>query len=185
MSDNPTVSLNPDSMIDWEGFRQSRFAADAKGHSARMSFRIQPQITRVMTELVHVFDEEYKEPADLIRHAIREHIRRLQDYREHIEEDRVTSTMAQVDAMLHILEMEEQQADFDLTITRASEVIQKMFSQGAQGEVVKLISDLRKQVNIMKSDFWRDKYLNTIKARFGYMESSANGVTLQPDETDE
>jgi Arc/MetJ-type ribon-helix-helix transcriptional regulator len=175
-----TVSLNPQDMIDWEGFRQSRFAADAKGHSARMSFRIQPQIVRVMSELVKEFDEEYKEPADLIRHAIREHIRRLQTYREFKEEDRIMSTMAQVDAMLHILEMEEHQADFDLTIHRAHEIITKMYAQGAHGEVARLLGDLKKQVSQMSSEFWKEKYLQEFKARFGHLVKNVEGMTLDP-----
>lgn len=179
MTDN-AVSLNPQDMIDWEGFRQSRFAADAKGHSARMSFRIQPQIVRVITELVKEFDEEYKEPADMIRHSIREHIRRLQQYREFKEEDRITSTMCQVDAMLNILEMEEHQADFDLTIQRASDVITKMYAQGAHGEVARLINDLKKQVTLMASDFWREKYLNEVKARFGHLMQNVQGMSMDP-----
>lgn len=178
------VSLNPQDMIDWEGFRQSRFAADAKGHSARMSFRIQPQIVRVITELVKEFEEEYKEPSDLVRHAIREHLKRLQVYRDFKEQDRITSTLAQVDAMLNILEMEEHQADFDLTIQRANDVITKMYAQGAQGEVARLLNDLKKQVNRMSSDFWKEKYLNEFKARFGHLTSQLQGMSIVPVDSD-
>jgi Arc/MetJ-type ribon-helix-helix transcriptional regulator len=146
-----------------------------------MSFRIQPQVVRVMTELVKEFDEEYKEPADLVRHAIREHVRRLQGYREFKEEDRIMSTMAQVDAMLHILEMEEHQADFDLTIQRAHEVITKMYAQGALGEVARLIGDLKKQVTLMSSEFWKEKYLQEFTARFGHLTKNIEGMSMDPN----
>jgi Arc/MetJ-type ribon-helix-helix transcriptional regulator len=171
-------------MIDWEGFRQSRFAADARGHSARMSFRIQPQIVRVMAELVKEFDDEYQEPADLIRHSIREHIRRLQDYRDFVEDDRIRSTMAQVNSMLQVLEMEEQQADFELVITKAHEVVTKMYAAGAHGEVVRLLRDLRTKVGTMASDFWKEKYLNELKVRFGHLEKQAAGMSLDPGKDD-
>lgn len=173
-----TVPLTPQTFIDWTGFRNAKYAADANGHSARLSFRIQPQILRVIQELVTEYGEEYKEYGDFIRHAIREHVIRLTEYRHCKQHDRITSTMAQVDSMLNTLQYEEEQANFDQVITRAQNVINQLYSKGAEAEVARVLNDLRRDMEKITSPFWRKRYLDEMKTRFGSMEQTIKGMDL-------
>lgn len=177
MADKP-VQLSPDNHIDWEAFKNSRYATDAQGHSMRLAFRIQPQVGRVMQELIREFDSFYKEPGDLIRHAIREHIRKLQAIREFDDDDRIATTMKQVDAMLDILQMEEEQANFEQVMQRTEQVIQNLQGKGAPGETARLIRDLKFHIKQMRSDFWRDRYLDQLKHKFHHLEQQMPGLNL-------
>lgn len=182
--DNDAVNLSPDNHIDWEAFKHSRYATDTQGHSMRMSFRIQPQVGRVMSELIREFDSYYKEPGDLIRHAIREHIKRLQTYREFKDDDRIATTMKQVDAILDILQMEEEQANFEQVMSRTEQVIQNLQGKGAMGETARLLRDLRVHVKQMRSDFWRERYLEMMEQKFSHLEKMMPGLSLLETEDD-
>lgn len=183
MSD--ALNLNPESFIDWEGFKRSRYSTDANGHSMRMVFRIQPQVGRVMQELIREFDEYYKEPGDLIRHAIREHISKLQQIQELDEDERVATTMKQVDAILDILQMEEEQASFDQVMLRTEQVVQGLQGKGAHGEIARLLRDLKIHIKGMRSDFWRDRYMDMMGQKFGHLEKQMPGLSLTSLEEDE
>lgn len=179
------MPLGPDNHIDWEGFKRSRYATDAQGHSMRMSFRIQPQVGRVIQEMLREFDSYYKEPGDLIRHAIREHITKLQAIREFKDDDRVATTMKQVDAILDILQMEEEQANFEQVITRTEQVINNLQGRGAHGEIARLVRDLKFHVKQMRSHFWKSRYIDTITQKFSHLEQLMPGLSFGTFEDDE
>lgn len=179
------VNLSPTHHIDWDGFKKSRYATDANGHSMRMAFRVQPQIGRVMQELIREFDSYYKEPGDLIRHALREHISHLQSIREFKDDDRVATTMKQVDAILDILQMEEEQANFEQVMNRTEQVIQGLQGKGAHGETARLVRDLKFHIKEMRSDFWRARYQEVMQQKFEHLEKMMPGMDLGSFEDDD
>ena len=164
--------------MDWKGFRNAKYATDAQGHSTRVNFRIQGATVRMVQEFVQEYGEEYKEPGDFYRHAVRNHCEALSKFRQVKNKDRITSTMRQVDAMLDILQYEDELANFDHVIQRAQDVISKMMTKGAHSEVARTISDLRTEVNQITSPFWRKHYLKELRNRFGSYEKSMKGTSL-------
>jgi Arc/MetJ-type ribon-helix-helix transcriptional regulator len=169
---------DPFSGIDRTGFRKSRVTVDDKGHSTRITFSIQPQSAAVIRELVNEYGDEYKAEGDFIRHAVREHIRRLSKHKKLKNSLMIKSSISQVESILEILAAQEELMSFEQTIQRSQEVINRLVMSGAVAEAARTIAQVRQKIKDMEHSHWRDKYLQDFNRAFEGIEKQMTGVSL-------
>ena len=136
---------------------------DKHGHDARIWARISPVVAQQIDTIIASGFFPYRTNAMLIRHAIHNHLRRLEGMAP------VKSVMAQVDAIMEILREDEFNIDFKETLDRFTKQISDYLANGQVGRAKSLTSRVLGKVEQMPEGEWKDMYRDAITNRFGPM----------------
>lgn len=136
-------------------------ASDVKGHSARLWFRAIPTMARQIEQVVQSRCFPYRTKGDLLRHALHRHMNWLAKF------EGVTSIAGQVDVILEVMRDEETNNDFKLVFARMDERISQHVTGGAQAEAIRLILTVNNHISAMPDGFWKTKYKEELKNKYG------------------
>lgn len=138
-------------------------ASDSKGHNVRQWFRCQPGHDRQVELVLRTKKFPYRTKGDILRHALVRHLRWIE------EQAPVPSVMKEVDSILEIMRDEEFAQDFEVTFEKLGERINSHMARGAHGEARRLLLLVNRHISAMPEGYWRDRYEQEIKARYGYI----------------
>ena len=147
-------------------------ASDTKGHSARHWFRSMPQMARQVEQIVSSRKFPYRTKGDLLRHALHRHVLWL------AEQTKVSSVDAQVETIIELMRDEEMNSDFLLVFDKLAERISSHLSSGSQGEACRLIRIVQDNIKQMPDGYWRDRYTEQVKVKFGHLIESGKKANL-------
>lgn len=147
-------------------------ASDTNGHSARHWFRTIPQMARQVDQAVQDKKFPYRTKGDLLRHALHRHMGWLE------KQGRVTSVSAQVDTIIELMRDEEMNSDFLLVFDKLSERISGHLSSGSNGEATRLIRMVQDYIKAMPEGYWRDRYQEQMKNKFGHLIKNGKKASL-------
>lgn len=136
-------------------------ASDTKGHSARHWFRCIPAMARQVEQIIQSKKFPYRTKGDLLRHALHRHMGWL------VSIESMITVSGQVDAMLEIMRDEEMSNDFALVFEKMGERIAQHMSANSQREAARLVLTIQACVREMPEGFWKSRYKEQIKERYG------------------
>ena len=153
-------------------------ASDTNGHSARHWFRTIPQMAMQVEQVVAGKKFPYRSKGDLLRHALHRHMSWL------ASQGAVLSISGQVDVIIELLRDEEMSSDFVMVFDKLSERISGHLSSGSKGEATRLIRMVQNHVGSMPEGYWRTRYQEQMKVKFGHLikeSGKANFGTIEDD----
>lgn len=136
-------------------------ASDTKGHNARHWFRCIPVMARQVEQIIQAKKFPYRTKGDLLRHALHRHMGWLASM------ESIPSVSGQVDAIIEIMRDEEMNNDFDLVFEKMGERVAQHITNGAQREATRLVMTIQACITEMPDGFWKDKYKEQIKKKYG------------------
>lgn len=137
---------------------------DSKGHSDRVQFRAHPGQLRQAQEIANRPNCPYKTVSDLYRHALKRHLEWLAT-----QEGFQPTVDSQLDAILRILEEEERRAVFEAEIDKADTIIWNRIKSGGEEAAKDIVAEIHREVLKMPEEYWRTRYLNEIRKRWGHL----------------
>jgi Arc/MetJ-type ribon-helix-helix transcriptional regulator len=138
-------------------------ASDAQGHNERIQFRIPPQIVKQMEIAVSDKRTPYRSKGELIRDAVVRHLHWV------TECEPIPTVMAEVEAMLGILRDDKFHSDYMKVFDTLGEQVARHNSSGSIPEARRIVAECHARIARMPDSFWRDKYLNTLEEKFGWL----------------
>ena len=158
----------PNHPVSPDGFVMSRRASDSKNRSVTCTFKLGPEEARLLEELaVEYRDEGYRTVSDVVRHAVRDHIKRLMENKVLKKRGTLENTWAQLQQMLEQQRDDAYSADWDEVMLKAEEYIRRCQSIGAKGEIKKYLRKTRMNIRAIHSEFWRDYWERELNKRWG------------------
>lgn len=148
-------------------------ATDTKGHSARQWYRCIPAMAAQIEQWVASKKFPYRTSGDLQRHAIYRHMRYLGSL------EPAVSVTGQVDVILEIMRDDELNKDFLLVFNKLGERVASHVEAGCNKEALRLLLTIQQQVNSMPDGFWRSKYQDEIKKKYGHLLKGATTMKLE------
>jgi hypothetical protein len=148
-------------------------ARDTQGHSVRVQFHLPPVMLAQIQKIISSKMTPLRKNGDLYRvgayHLIKE-IERL--------EGPIPSVTIRVDAILDIVRDDEMANDFGLVFTKLATRIADHMGHGATGEAARLALTVKRQILQMPEGYWRDRYIEEFKERFGYLVDNTRKASL-------
>jgi len=136
-------------------------ASDPKGHSARHWFRCIPAMARQTEQIIQTKKFPYRTKGDLLRHALHRHVSWLSSI------EPMVTISGQVDAILEIMRDEEMNNDFALVFDKMKERIAQHLAIGSRREAARLVLTIQNCIKEMPEGYWKDRYKNKIKRKYG------------------
>ena len=136
-------------------------ASDTKGHSARHWFRCIPAMARQVEQIIQSKKFPYRTKGDLLRHALHKHMGWL------VSVEPMVTVSGQVDAILEVMRDEEMSNDFALVFEKMGERISQHIANESHREAARLVLTIQACVKEMPEGFWKDKYQEKLKRKYG------------------
>lgn len=150
-------------------------AQDAKGHSERVYASIQPGDSRSLDIIRESRRFPFRTKGDIIRWAIHQGIKQLEAMED------VPSVSAQVDMIAALVREEQFNSEYEHTFDQMAGVINRHMSNGAYGEVRRVIAHARAMMDRMPDGYWKDRYLGTLDDRFERQLEAAEALSDEAD----
>lgn len=159
----PAVHLTPnapppDAWRDW-----MHPPADDKGHSSKVSLKVQPMIARQCEIAVGSKYFPYRSISDLVRHAIHRHLTWLMAFN-----NRVPSIMAQADAILEIIRNDEIIQDQQTVLAKMQSLVENHLAMGDLVSAQRVCTSALATIDSMPVGVWRDNYRANFMHLFGF-----------------
>lgn len=149
---------------------------DTKGHSERFQFRIQPGHLREINEIMASKKFPFRTQGDLGRLAIKLTIDLLKSM------EPMPSVLSQTDAIIELIRNEEYRLEFLAAFEMVSKAISQYISAGEQGQARKMVVMIGDKIKLMPKGYWRKKYSNELKQKFGYLLKDAGASLTDSDD---
>lgn len=170
MAKEETEEKVKNAVFDPAEFRVS--AQDTKGHSTRCQFRTQPGHVTMTAAVVSSNHFAYRTKGDVYRHALARHLKYLETLAP------IPSTTKQVDAILEIMRDEEAKKDLDDVISHLTKNVSDYMARSAEGEARRLVLKIKRHISEMPEGYWRDRHINELNDRFGYLLDNVERASL-------
>lgn len=145
-------------------------AKDHHGQSERYWGTMLPGMSSQVAMLIQSKQLPYRTAAELQRHAIWRHLKWLELIMEQLGgSGKLQSVSSQVDAMMEILKDEEFNMDFQTTMSKTQEVVNRLIGSGDQQEAERMLWQLWDQIEQMPRGYWHDRWEREFKQRFGFI----------------
>lgn len=132
-------------------------ASDDRGHNVKMVFNVQPFIAKQCEIFLQSKCFPYDSLSALLRHAVYEHCKKLGSL-----EGEVKTVMGQAKAINTLLDEEQQYAEFSATFAKLSTMVSKHLGTKDRHQAVKIVTDIRRYIDVMPDGFWKRKYLKEL-----------------------
>jgi len=144
---------------------------DASGASERLFIRIPPRTKDWLASFSNDKRFPFRGMNHLVRWCLDQGLRKL-------DRIRPTPTLStQVIALQNLLYEEQIAADFATLMQQCENRVTAYLSDGAKGEALRLIQCIVTEVQSMPEGYWKGRYANEIKKRWGDLMSGA-GINL-------
>jgi hypothetical protein len=140
----------------------------SKRPAEHVHFKMQPGHLREITNIIWSRYFPYKNPSDLLRHAVQRHLAWLRSLGVPM-----TSTWGQTDAIIELIREQQAQLQFTETLRRLEETTTAMAGLGERSEAKRLVAKIKIEVMKMPEGRWKQKWLKELKTKLGYLEQPA------------
>ena len=151
-------------------------SGDAQGHSVGLSFRLPKDWVAQINTILLSRKFPYKSLGYFMRHALLRHFNYLSKL-EYIPK----STIAQIRAMIELMEEDAKQQGFELAIEKLSERVSFYVGRQQYGRAAGFVLKFLEKTEEIEEDYWRDYIQTAIRQRFGNLLSSVPDVDFLPD----
>ena len=145
--------------------------ADSRGVSYRLTFRVMPDMEKMLDQIVASNRFPFHTRGDVIRWCVREGVGALSQM------EPVVSVGKRVEMLSGVLAEENAHADFMHVFVTLEESIQKYLADQAPDQAQRVIALAKHNFEMMPEGYWRERYLKELQQRFGQFLGKA-GVTL-------
>lgn len=135
--------------------------SDTKGHSEKISLRVQPGLARQCDLALHA-GFPYRSIADLVRHAMVRHLHWLETVNPSMP-----SVMRQVDALMEVMRDQELLNEQEEVLGALHTKIENALHTGDTTMSTRLLALAASTVDAMPNGAWRDSYRQKLIARYG------------------
>jgi hypothetical protein len=136
-------------------------AQDAKGHNVRLYCRAMPSVGRLVADVHASKKYPFRTMGDIIRWCVVNGAKRLAAGKG------VPSVIAQVDAMIAVLQEDEFQLQFMEFFNLQRRVVDHYLEAKAAGEARRVVARSRAQIEAMEDGYWKTRYKEELLHRFG------------------
>lgn len=152
-------------------------AKDSEGHSQQMWVRVNPELSRHISVILHSGWFPYRSTGDVIRHALMRHIRWVESLVP------IPSAFGRLMAVARILEEEEFNTAFEDSMGKLTEMVSKYIGAGQVGRAKALLGQVMNEVKQMPEDEWKEAAVKGIMDRFrGLLEGTpASLISVEED----
>lgn len=147
-------------------------AQDTKGHSARLQCRAQPTVVRLATDVLASKKFPFRVIGDLYRYCIVTQLKAL------AADAGVPSVLLMNDAIIEICRESLYQRDFVEAISHVRQTVDMFLSSNADDQARQLIVLIREKIDRMPEGYWKQKYAQEIKSKYGSLLDGRGGVIL-------
>lgn len=163
-----------DKKVDQE--RYSEFlvpASDAQGHNVGMAFRLPKEWVEQLNKILLSRKFPYTSTGYILRHALLRHFEYLETL-DHIP----NSTIAQIKAMIDILQEEVKQRGFYFAMEKLEETVNYYRSRNDKKRAVGFVLKFMRKAEDIDDEYWRDHFLETLIKKYGDLLESVSDVSL-------
>jgi Arc/MetJ-type ribon-helix-helix transcriptional regulator len=130
-------------------------AADNKGHSAKVSCRVPPPVTRMIDSIVASQRFPYQTADDLLRHAVVRHLYALHAYDQTLPRTLYTTAMA----IIRMVQDHEAMTTMRESVVRAAGMLQELAQEQDWAEIARRIAFVDAAIAQMPATSpWRRKF---------------------------
>lgn len=148
-------------------------SGDAQGHSVGLSFRLPKDWVDQINTILLSRKFPYKSLGYFMRHALKRHF----DFLSRLEQI-PKSTIAQIRAMIDLMEEDAKQQGFELALDKLSERVAYYTAKGENNRAAGFVLSFLSKTEEIQEDYWRDYIQTAIKQRFGKLLESIPDVNL-------
>lgn len=146
--------------------------ADAKGVSYRFTFRAPPDFDTAIDQWITSHRFPFTTRGEVMRWCLREGLRRLDAM-----EPGVVSVTKRIDILTKLLNEEAAHADFLGVFRILEESVTRYLADQAGHQATRVVAMAKHQFEAMPEGHWRDRYLDELSKRFGYLLAK-EGINL-------
>lgn len=143
--------------------------SDARGVSYRLTFRVAPDTTRAIDQILQSNRFPLSTRGDFLRFAVRETIRLLEQM------EPVVSVSKRIDMLSTMLAEEQAHAEFMTIFDQLGDTISKYMADQAPDQALRVVTLAKHQFETMPPGYWRDKYLTELAKRFATLGKNGSG----------
>lgn len=155
-------------------------AGDAKGHSVRKAFRMNPQMDMQIEMILGSKKFPYRTEGEFLRHAVFLHLRWIREQAEI-----PNSILPQIEAIVEMVRIQEGNAQFGDVIAKIVNTVEVLIKGGHKSKASELVDDVLVQVEKIKDSYWRDKYRREVIKLLGHVGTRKPRLDLHPDSYDQ
>lgn len=161
-------------------------ASDAKGHSARMTFRLSISMEHELTQVVNSRLFPFSDNSEVVRWCVVQGVRILESL-----EEIPGSVLAQVEAAMRVTAEVLYQKKYEEMFTSVEQVKDTCAGRGATTEFIRVYKDVEACFKRMPAGYWREYYLQELPRRYGHLIPTrpalvrAKWSSAAPDEDDD
>lgn len=141
---------------------------DLKGHSARVGFRVEPLMMRLVAELVQGGGAAlgWKTDSDFWRWA---GMAGLEYASAKIKDGKISNMGKQVRFMMEIVATRARMMEFEANFTELERTVTALSASDNEDEAVLMLIELKAQIADMDDDKWRKRWSKKFDKKFGTM----------------
>lgn len=153
-------------------------ASDTKGHAARKTFRLSVSYAEEMSRVVSSKLFPFADESDLIRWAIREALRQLNEW-----EEIPNSVFGQAEAAMLVVREVLFNKQYEQMFQTMDEAMEQVRQQGGMAEIRRLYARVQSAFEKMPEGHWRTHYLSTLRRKYLHLiDPAANRARLAAEE---
>lgn len=148
-------------------------ASDAQGHNVGVTFRAPKEWLEQLNKILLSRKFPYTSVGYIIRHALFRHFGHLETL-----EDIPSSTVAQITAMIDLLQEDMKQRGFMFAMEKLEETVNYYRARGDINRATGFVLKFMRKAEGMSDEYWRDHVIATLKERYGELMDEVPNVSL-------